>query len=293
MFSNTLTLLERFEWTSIVDILLVALIFYWFLTLIQGTQAVNLMRGMLILGVLAVVLTSFVRLTALSWLVEKSLPALLVTIPVIFQPEVRRALERLGRTTGLFVRPAQTHKINQNIRIVTTAAHQLSQFRHGALIVLERETGLNDYIETGVRLGATLNCELLRTIFYPSTPLHDGAVIIQQDRITAAGCLLPLSRATDYDYQLGTRHRAALGISEVTDAITVIVSEETGIISVAYNGRLIRRLDEQRLAKVLRTFYRSQLEQVMPRWRSWLNRLRWGSGSLPSQTSPSESPLDR
>ncbi|MFQ5611479.1 MAG: diadenylate cyclase CdaA [Anaerolineae bacterium] len=293
MLPNTLNLLERLEWTSAVDILLVALIFYWLLTLIQGTQAVNLMRGMLILGVLAVVVTSFVQLTALSWLVEKSLPALLLTIPVIFQPEVRRALERLGRTTGLFARPVQSQNINQNIRVVATTAQQLSQLRHGALIVLERDTGLNDYIETGVPLDSAVSCELLRTIFYPNTALHDGAVIIQQDRVAAAGCLLPLSRATHHDHQLGTRHRAALGISEATDAITVIISEETGLISVAYNGRLIRRLDEQRLVKVLRTFYRNQLEEVVPRWRGWFHRLRWGPKTLPAQTSPTETRLDR
>lgn len=284
MLASALSLLERLEWTSVVDILLVAVIFFWLLTLVQGTQAVQLMRGMLILGVLAVVLTSFVQLTAFSWLLEKSLPALLITIPVIFQPELRRALERLGRTSGLFARSIQAYRLNQVINAVALSAQQLSQVRHGALLVLERETGLKDYIETGVNLDAKLTQELLLTIFHPNTALHDGAVIIQEDRVAAASCLLPLSSSTDYDYQLGTRHRAALGISEATDAVTVVVSEENGIISVAYNGRLIRRLDEERLARMLRVFFRSQLAAAMPRWLGWLRRFGPGTGS--SSASP-------
>jgi diadenylate cyclase len=286
MISGALSVLQRLEWTSVVDIFLVALIFYWLLTLIQGTQAVQLMRGLLILGVLAVVMTSLVRLTAFNWLVEKSLPALLVTVPIIFQPELRRALERLGRTSGLLALSTQANNLNQAINTVAGTSHQLSQNRHGALLVLERETGLKDYVETGVRLEARLSREMLLTIFYPSTALHDGAVIIRHNRIEAAGCLLPLSSSSEHDHQLGTRHRAALGISETTDAITIVVSEETGIISVAYNGRLIRRLDEERLARMLRIFYRSQLEEAIPRWWRWFRRRRPGPGTTSSSLPP-------
>jgi diadenylate cyclase len=271
------SILLRLDWASVIDILLVSIIFYGLLTIIQGTQAVQLLRGIMIIVIITVVVTSVFELTAFSWLIRNSLPALLVAIPVVFQPELRRLLERLGRSPGglLYVR-SQEAVLRQVIETVAKASNQLSLARHGALIVLERETGLQDIIETGVRLNAEVTQELLQTLFFPNTALHDGAVIIRQDRVVAAGCVLPLSTTDGGERQLGTRHRAALGVTEGSDAIAVVVSEETGIISIAHNGRMIRRLDEKRLVKVLTAFYRAEFESSLP---GWLQRLRRSSGS--------------
>ena len=266
------SILLRLEWTSVVDIVLVSLIFYALLTLVQGTQAVQLLRGLMIIVILTVLVTSIFQLTAFNWLIRNSLPALLVAIPVVFQPELRRLLERLGRSTGgfLYMRP-QDSTLHQVIDIVSRASSRLGRARHGALIVLERETGLQDIIETGVRIDAEVSEPLLLTLFYPNTALHDGAAIIRRNRVVAAGCVLPLSTANGGDRQLGTRHRAALGVTESTDAIVVVVSEETGIISITHNGRIIRRLDEKRLSKVLSALYRAEFEASLP---GWLQRLR-------------------
>lgn len=266
------SILLRLDWASVIDILLVSIIFYGLLTIIQGTQAVQLMRGLMIIVIITVVVTSVFQLTAFSWLIRNSLPALLVAIPVVFQPELRRLLERLGRSTGgfLYVR-SQENVVREVIQTVSQACSQLSLARHGALIVLERETGLQDIIETGVTLNARVSQELLLTIFFPNTTLHDGAVIIRQNHIVAAACVLPLSTADGGDRQLGTRHRAAVGVTEASDAIAVVVSEETGVISIAHNGRIIRRLDEKRLAKILTALYRAEFEASLP---GWLQRLR-------------------
>lgn len=270
--TDVLSILLRLDWKSVVDILLVSFIFYWLLRLIQGTQAVQLLRGIVIIVVITVVITHVFQLTAFSWLIRNSLPALLVAIPVVFQPELRRLLERLGRSTGGFLNlHSRETVLRQVIEIIAQACSQLSLDRHGALIVLERETGLQDINETGVRLNAEVTRELLLTIFFPNTALHDGAVIIREDRVVAAGCVLPLSTTNGGDRQLGTRHRAALGVTEGTDAIAVVVSEETGIISIAHNGRMIRRLDEKRLARVLIAFYRTRFEESLP---GRLQRLR-------------------
>ncbi len=268
------SILLRLDWASVIDILLVSIIFYALLTIIQGTQAVQLLRGLMIIVIITVVITSVFQLTAFSWLIRNSLPALLVAIPVVFQPELRRLLERLGRSTGgfLYVRSQET-VVREVIQTVARACSRLSLARHGALIVLERETGLQDIIETGVRLDADVSQELLLTLFYPNTALHDGAVIIRQDCIVAAGCVLPLSTANSSERQLGTRHRAALGVTEASDAIAVVVSEETGIISIAHNGRIIRRLDEKRLGKILNALYRAEFEASLPGWWQRLRRI--------------------
>jgi diadenylate cyclase len=266
------SILLRLDWASVIDILLVSVIFYALLTIIQGTQAVQLLRGLMIIVIIVVVITSVFQLTAFSWLIRNSLPALLVAIPVVFQPELRRLLERLGRSTGgfLYVRSQETI-VREVIQTVARACNQLSLARHGALIVLERETGLKDIIETGVRLDAEVSEALLLTLFFPNTALHDGAVIIRQDCVVAAGCVLPLSTADGGERQLGTRHRAALGVTEASDAIAVVVSEETGIISITHNGRIIRRLDEKRLGKILNALYRAEFESSLP---GWWQRLR-------------------
>ena len=240
--------------SSIVDVLLVALIFYGILRLFQGTQAVSLLRGILVVALVATIAAS--RLTAFNWLVRAMLPMILVAIPVIFQPELRRALERLGRTGVIIGRTSRENVVQQAIFETVIAVESLARERTGALIVLEGETGLEEYIETGERVEAKVSARLLTTIFFPGTPLHDGAVIVRGDQIVAAGCLLPLTARTLADSSLGTRHRAAAGITEQNDALAIVVSEETGIISVARNGRIVRRLDVQRLRRVIEGFYR-------------------------------------
>ncbi len=252
--TELLDVLRQLTLTSLVDILLVALIFYGLLRLFQGTQAVSLLRGILLVALVMGVAAT--RFTALSWLVRNSLPMILVAIPVIFQPELRRALERLGRTAQMLGRTGREHVAHRVIYEVVLVTEELAHERTGALIVLEGDTGLEEHIESGERIDAAVSARLLATIFYPGTPLHDGAVIIRGDQIIAAGCVLPLTVRTLSDSSLGTRHRAAVGITEQNDALAVVVSEETGIISVARGGRIARHLDSQQLRRILQTFYR-------------------------------------
>jgi diadenylate cyclase len=259
--------LRSLNWSSVLDILLVALIFYLLLRLFQGTQAVQLLRGIILLVLAITVLSNLLKLRAFTWLIRNSISALLIAIPVIFQPELRRALERIGRTSTLLGRPLREETVEQVTREIVDACEILSERRHGALIVLERTTGLQDYVETGERIDSGVSSELLQTIFFPNTPLHDGAVVIREDRIVAARVVLPLAEYMTAQAHLGTRHRAALGITDQTDAVAIVVSEETGIMSVAHNGRMIRRLDRNRLSSVLRAFYQGQgIRDVLPDW---------------------------
>lgn len=272
-------LVSQFNFLDIVDILLVTIVFYVILRLFAGTQGVQLLRGVLVLVLLGVLASTFTGLVAFSWLARTSGLAILVAIPVIFQPELRRLLERLGRTGFLFVRPQRTTGASKLISELVDASTRLTQLRYGAIIVLEGQTGLQESIETGVRLHADVTSELLVTIFSPGTPLHDGAVILREETLVAAACVLPLtSRAlSDAAYRagepgyiadgyittgLGTRHRAGIGITEGTDALAIIVSEETGVISAARNGRLVRRMDEKRLRRVLEQFYETRGQNV-------------------------------
>jgi diadenylate cyclase len=194
--------------------------------------------------------------------VRTTLPALLLAIPVIFAPEIRRALERLGRAGSILDGGRTTSKteIQDSISAIVSASARLADRRHGALVVMQRLDNLDQYVQTGVRIDSRLTAELLLQVFYPNTPLHDGAVIVSGARLVAAACVLPLSSSgvlsRTPDRQMGLRHRAALGISEVSDAIAVVVSEETGSISVVHAGRMIRRLDSQRLENILRALYR-------------------------------------
>jgi diadenylate cyclase len=242
------------DWWSALDILLVTLTFYWILRLIRGTQAVQVLRGTVILVLAMVLAASLLPFRAFGWLVGNALPALLVAIPVIFQPELRRALERLGRT-GAYLTSTREPSMADVIEQVATASTRLSDRRHGALIVLERTTGLEEYTETGIQLDSEVTVELLLTVFFPNTALHDGAVVVRNGRIVAAACVLPLASGTISDRQMGLRHRASIGVTEQTDAVAVVVSEETGIISVAHNGRMIRRLDGKRLRQTLRALF--------------------------------------
>lgn len=251
-------ILTRLDLRAIIDILSVALIFFWLLWVAQGTRATSLIRGLVILVVVVVGGANILDLTALKWLLDRALPALIVSIPIVFQPEIRRALEQLGHT-GSWLRPPFASQpevsLEHTVDEIARAMAQLARYRYGALVVIERETGLQEYVARGVPLDATLTWQLLINIFYPNSPLHDGAVMIRGETILAASCVLPLSENVTGS-QLGTRHRAGLGISEESDAVAVIVSEETGRISVAHNGRLVRDLDQERLRRILRTLLR-------------------------------------
>jgi diadenylate cyclase len=250
---------ERLNWLSILDLAIVTLIFFGLLILLRDTQAVVLLRGVLLLVVLGSLLNSTQALPAFSWLVRTILPALVIAIPVIFAPEIRRALERLGRAGFIFGNAKASTGTQKSITAVINAATRLSDRRHGALIIMQRLNNLEEFVRTGVIVDAQVTPELILQIFYPNTPLHDGAVILEGSRMLAAACVMPLSAsgvlAHTPDRQLGLRHRAALGISEVSDAVVVVVSEESGTISVVSNGRMIRRLDAERLENILRTFF--------------------------------------
>lgn len=264
--------LQRIGWIDLLDILLVAAIFFSILYLLRGTRAVPLLRGIILLIILLALLGNAFRLRAFGWLVDRTLPALLVAVPVIFQPELRRALERLGRAGALLSRPSGPRAtVSRSLSAVVEACRALARRRMGALMVMERETGLQEYVETGVLLDAEVSPELLVALFDPHVTLHDGAVILRNGRVLAAGCVLPLSTAFLDDRRLGLRHRAALGITEETDAVAVVVSEERGSIAVAHNGRIIRDLQPDRLERVLHAFHQSRLE---PRWpvrlRQWM-----------------------
>ena len=277
--NDILYLVRTLSWTSVLDILLVTLVFFLILMLIRGTRAVQLLRGVTLIVLLVLVLTSVVSLPAFGWLINKTIPALLLAIPIIFQPELRRAFERLGQAGTIF-KGFREDREGVLISNLVQACQRLSERRHGALIVLERETGLQEYVDTGTVLDSSLSRQLLETIFFPKTELHDGAVIMRNGRVMAAACVMPLSSGKIHsgDRHLGLRHRAALGISEVSDAIAVVVSEETGQIAVAHNGRMIRRLEAGRLETILKAFYQPRLR------RGILKRL--SPGKKGSATSP-------
>lgn len=262
LLSDLLFFFERLNWLSIVDILLVTLIFFALLYILRDTQAMALLRGVLFLVIFIIFLTSLLDLPAFSWLINTTLPALLLAIPVIFAPEIRRTLERIGRAGAIQPLGSQNAeaKTGKIIEAIVSATARLSARQHGALIVLQRLDNLEKYIKTGVRMDTIVTPETLLQIFYPNTPLHDGAVIISDFRLASASSIMPLSSsgilARSPEREMGLRHRAALGISEESDALALVVSEENGDISIAQSGRIIRQLTLDRLKNILFAFYR-------------------------------------
>jgi len=263
ILNEILFLIQRFTWSSVLDILLVAITFALILWLLRDTEALVLLRGVFLVVILIGLLTTVVNLPAFSWLINTITPALVLAIPVIFAPEIRRALQRVGNASNvnMFRRKsslASREETGEMIQDLVKACSRLSERHHGALIVIQRNTYLTQYIHSGVPLGSEVTPELLLQIFYPNTPLHDGGVIIVDNKIRAASCVLPLSASGVLnkapDRTMGLRHRAALGTSEVSDAISVVVSEETGSISIAHDGHLIRRLNAERLTNLLMAF---------------------------------------
>lgn len=247
-------LLSTMRILDIVDIIVVAVFLYQLYYMISGTRAISLLKGLLLLGALTVI-SSWLDLHVVNWLLEKSMTVLIVALPIVFQPELRKALEQLGR--GRFISRSTLVDDEERTRVideVVLACERMSKEQIGALIVFERSVGLGDYIDTGIYVDGVVSEELLGNIFIPNTPLHDGAVVVRENRVIAAGCLLPLTQDRSLSSELGTRHRAAIGLSEQADALVVVVSEETGAISYAYGGRIYRHLDGDNLRNMLRNY---------------------------------------
>lgn len=237
---------------SLGEIFLIYMVVYVVLRIMQGTSGTSILRGLaFIIVLISIGVLFFVRrlqLYTIDWLMTEFVPVFIIPIIILFQPEFRRALLRLGQNPvfRIFLKP-EYQVTNEIIK----AVENLSRNKIGALIAIEREVGLDNFVETGTKLNADVSSELLNTIFWPGSPLHDGAVIIQEQKISAAGCLLPLTENTEKSKKLGTRHRAGIGLTEETDAIVIIVSEETGIISTGFKGVLSRNVDEEGLKKIL------------------------------------------
>jgi diadenylate cyclase len=244
----------QFSWRDVVDIIIVAVIIYSLIRIMSGTRALQVLKGLGIILALALVF-SILDLQTVSWMLSWLLNAAAVVLVILFQPEIRRALEKLGGGKFFGVVIAPREDADRIVEELMRAIINMSKRKVGALIVFERKTGLKDIIETGTFINAEITAELIENIFYPNTPLHDGAVIIKEGKIMAAGCFLPLSDNKQISSELGTRHRAALGVSEVSDSYTIVVSEETGVISYMFDGMLTRYLDIPTLRDILERIF--------------------------------------
>lgn len=259
-------------WLDSLDILIVAAILYKSYQIIQDTRAITLVKGLMVI-VLLTIIFGWMNLHVMTWLLQKSSDWLLIALPILFQPELRRALEHLGQ--GQFLSRGSSlldQKVADNVvdEIVKTAK-KLSQTKTGALMVIEREMKLNDISFTGIHIDGIISTEFLLNVFIVNTPLHDGAAIIRGNRLISAACVLPLTENHRLSTELGTRHRAAIGLSEQCDALIVVVSEETGTISVAENGRMVRHLDEQTLAAKIRPAFSVREDKFFDKFLS-----KWG-----------------
>jgi diadenylate cyclase len=256
---------------DLIDVSLVAFFLYRLFLLVRGTQAVQLMFGVLLLALIGL-LANLLDLRLLSWIFRNAAPAVLIGIIVLFQPEIRRALDQFGRI-GFIGRPLAHYNLqifNRMVDEVIRATTKLTQRFTGALIVFEKETGLENYANSGIRINGELTAEFLEAIFFPNSPLHDGAVIVRGNQILAAGCVLPLAEEGTVRERMGTRHRAGLGLSMQTDAVVLILSEELGQIAVAHEGKLLRNLDPDRLRQVLTSLLQPRPEvhrPPLPVWR--------------------------
>lgn len=254
--ARLLPYLSYIDLRTAIDILIVAYVIYKVLMLIRGTRAIQLLKGLAVLVIASIASQRF-QLNTMSWLLEKTWTALFVALPVVFQPELRRALEQLGRGEFFGRRLFNIDEENwRAVREIVRAAEILSRRKVGALIVFVRETGLQEYIDSGIKMDALITAELIINLFEPNTPLHDGAAIVQNGRVLAAACFLPLTDNSYVSKELGTRHRAAIGITEHSDAFSLVVSEETGIISIALDGGITSGLSgadlERRLGELTR-----------------------------------------
>ena len=250
-----------FTLTDVIDVLVVALIFYKLMDLLRGTRAFPMVLGLLILFLLAF-LTQVFQFGTLGWLIQNFQAIWLIAFVILFAPELRRMLALLGqsRYVRYFVKLEEPHIVDE----VSTAVEYMSRKGIGALIVLARRVGLKGIVETGVKMQSEVSAALLETIFFPKSPLHDGAVVIQNGLVEAAACLLPLSQSSRIDAELGTRHRAAVGMSEESDAVVVVVSEETSVISLSVAGKLVRNIDAATLRQQLRTLLDPRASATAP-----------------------------
>ena len=260
--------------SDVLEIILVAIIFYKLYKVIEGTRAITLAKGIFVLFLMNFLCSTLFNLPLLSWLFEKFMTWVFVALPIVFQPELRRTLEKLGQGRFIFddvPGSLDEEEAKKIISEIVTAAKSLSATKTGALLVIERRMGLNDISDTGIKLDARITAELLGNIFFVNTPLHDGAAIVRGKRLLSAGCLLPLTEKGGLSKELGTRHRAAIGLSEQCDALILVVSEETGTISIAENGRLMRYLNEETLASLLKPAFmdtrRKHWFDFITKWR--------------------------
>lgn len=271
-----------FTWNNlsvVLDILIIWYLTYRLIMLIRGTKAVQLAKGIVFIFIVRIV-AGLLQLHALTYIVDQIVSWAVIGIIVIFQPEIRRGLERLGRTPIFSGRGESAHaKSVKMVQELDKAIQYMSKRRIGALITIQQDTGLDDYIETGIKLDADITGELLINIFIPNTPLHDGAVIINNNRIAVAAAYLPLSDNSMIPKRLGTRHRAAVGISEVTDAVTIVVSEETGGVTITKNGRFLVDLSRDEYLKYLNAQLVPKEEKKVPWIRRVANKVwKWGAG---------------
>lgn len=255
---------------DIIDIIIVAAVFYKLFTLIRETRAEQLTKGIIALFIFAKI-SGWLGLYTINWILENAMTVGVIAILIVFQPELRRGLEYIGRSR-FFTKSLLEIKgesLSETVEEIVEATSSLSRQKIGALIVIERQTGLNEVVDTGTKIDGKVSSNLLINIFIPNTPLHDGAVIIKDDIIKGAACFLPLTENTNVSTELGTRHRAALGISERSDSLSIIVSEETGAISIAENGTIARHLDSKTLTQILMDMYKPKETSVpfMSKWR--------------------------
>jgi len=263
-----LDILKAMRWQDIIDILLVSYIIYRIILLIRGTRAVQMLLGIILITGMYFISGRFDLLT-LHWLLKTFLSSILLIIVIVFQADIRRALTQMGKTPFHKTHDVALHDLNE----IISAAIYMARRRIGALIIIERETGLRDYIESGFRLDARLLHELLIAIFLPSSPMHDGGLIIHKGRIHSAGCLLPLSNNPGISKRYGTRHRAALGLSEETDAVIIVVSEETQEISLVRQGKISPLSDEEALSSTLQKIFINQEHASSP-WKNWIDVIK-------------------
>lgn len=270
LLENLINLFSNIRMRDVIDIIFVAIIFYKLFMLIRETRAEQLIKGIVFLLVLTKI-TEWMQLFTINWILNNAMTLGAIAILVVFQPELRRGLEYLGRNS-MFRKSLieiRGESIKEVVEEIVEAVASLSRQKIGALIVMERQTGLNEVADTGTIIEGYVSSDLLINIFIPNTPLHDGAVIIKEDKIKAAACFLPLTENNALSKDLGTRHRAALGISERSDSISIIVSEETGGISTTENGKISRYIDIQTLRQILLDMYKPEVDSIniLNKWR--------------------------
>ncbi len=257
---------------DVVDILIVAVILYKVYEMLQDTRAITLVKGLIVLMIVTLV-SNLLELHVISWLLQKTVTLLFVALPIVFQPELRRALERLGQ--GRFLGLDQyldVEEANSLTNEIDKAVFNMADKKIGALLVIEKNVGINEIIDTGIKIEGLITTEFLMNVFIPNTPLHDGAAVIRGKRLVAAGCYLPLTENRSLSSELGTRHRAAIGLSEQCDAVIIIVSEETGVVSVAENGRIERYMTHDSLRQRIRPLFVKEkpsmkFKDIIANWR--------------------------